>query len=872
MHKAILYLKTNQKLFLQIALGLLFVGLGIYFLRHERAEVQKVRDVLAEADTNWVLFGVGLLALFVGVQGLMYVYSFRAIGQHIGLGTASALYLKRNLISVFLPAGLLTNMLFFNEEMERKEGVTQTQTYFASSIFSVCSILSAVIVGLPALLWLLLKSQLSGEMAAGILATLASFAGLFFGVKSLVKKGGAYRFLQKKAPPFVLVIDQLESHAFHARAFWVVVALSCLIEVIGIAHLYISMEALGNGATLAAAVIGYAIVLLLLMSSPFLRGVGAIEVALTFALTQFGFSTVEAVSVAMLFRFFEFWSLLVLGAVVFVVQRGRLLLRVLPALLLFALGLVNILSAITPAVPSRLHLLKEYLPIEAVNASTYFVLFSGVLMLGVGAYLLRGLRNAWWMAVVLSALSLFTHLTKGIDYEEATLALVVLASLLYERKQYFIKNDLRLARRSLFPGLVSVCGVLLFGTLGFFFMDKKHFAADFGLWQAFQEAVSTFFLLNIDLVPITKFGKEFLYCMNFLGGATIGYLAFLLLRPLVLRPPAVEDDRLRAQALVEKYGRSPLDYFKTYFDKTFWFSEDGEGFVAFKTSRNYAIVLETPVCRDEAAMAEIIPAFERWCRQNGLRTAWYRIPESHKSMFEKLGKKLFPIGEDATVNLDTFTLQGSDKKPLRNGLNRLAKEGYTFHTYDPPQRDGFLQQLKAVSDEWLKDTGRSELAFSQGIFEEKELKNQPIFTIENQGGKIVGFVNIIPNYAPGEANFDLMRKTEDAPNGTMDFLFVNMFETLKKQGFHRCNLGMVPMSGIDDPGNVQERIIKLAYERMRQFSHYKSLRFFKEKFDPEWQMMYLVYSASFDLVYLPGALEQVMEGREIGVSQKHQNK
>ncbi|MCB0597593.1 MAG: DUF2156 domain-containing protein, partial [Phaeodactylibacter sp.] len=559
------------------------------------------------------------------------------------------------------------------------------------------------------------------------------------------------------------------------------------------------------------------------------------------------------------FRFFEFWSLLVLGVVILVAQRGALLLRVFPALLLFALGLVNILSALTPAAPERLKILKEFLPWAAIHASTYLVLFSGVLMLGVGAYLLRGLRNAWLMAVGLSALSLVTHLTKGIDYEEALIALVALASLIYQRKQYFIRTDLRLAKRSLFPGLVAVGGVLMFGTLGFFFLDEQHFAADFTLGQSFRQAVTTFFLSDISLSPATSFGREFLVGMNILGGATLAYIVYLLLRPLILRPPSAEDDRLQAQALLEKYGCSSLDYFKTYSDKAFWFSEDGEGFVAFRTSRSYAIALENPVCRDEAAMAEMIPAFEQWCRRNGLRAAWYRIPQSSISIYEKQGKKLFPIGENATVNLDAFSLQGGDKKGLRNVMNRLAKEGYSFHTYDPPQRDGFLQQLKAVSDDWLRETARGELAFSQGFFEEEELKKQPIFTIENQEGKVVGFVNIVPDYAPGEANFDLMRKTEDAPNGTMDFLFVNMFLHLKEQGFHRCDLGMVPMSGIDEPDNIQERAIKLAYERIRQFSHYKSLRDFKEKFGPDWQMMYLVYSAPFDLVYLPGALEQVIQ-------------
>ena len=86
MSKAILFLKTNQKALLQVALSLLFVGLGIYFLRHERAEVQKVGAALSEAKGVWVFSGLILVAVFIAVQGLMYVYSFRAIGQGIGLG------------------------------------------------------------------------------------------------------------------------------------------------------------------------------------------------------------------------------------------------------------------------------------------------------------------------------------------------------------------------------------------------------------------------------------------------------------------------------------------------------------------------------------------------------------------------------------------------------------------------------------------------------------------------------------------------------------------------------------------------------------------------------------------------------------------
>ena len=99
---------------------------------------------------------------------------------------------------------------------------------------------------MPALLWLLLQSKLSGDLAVGILAVLAARVTGAGGSKP-VKKGWLYGFLERKAPAFTEVIEyQLQSQAFHARDFWIVVALSCVIEVIGIAHLYISMEALGD--------------------------------------------------------------------------------------------------------------------------------------------------------------------------------------------------------------------------------------------------------------------------------------------------------------------------------------------------------------------------------------------------------------------------------------------------------------------------------------------------------------------------------------------------------------------------------------------------------------------------------------------------
>lgn len=861
MNKVKALFQTQKKIVFQIAFSLLFVALGIFFLQQERSEIFNVKEALLHTNAYWLSTGILLIFLFVLVQGLMYVFSFKAIHKKIGVVTGVILYLKRNLISVFLPAGMLTNMAFFNTEVERKENVDKSEIYIASTIFSLSSILTGILFGIPALVWLYFKSSLSNDLLVGF-GILVALVLLVIGlIDDLIKKGRVYRYIEEHVPFIFQVINDFKSReqTFSKKHLITVVLLSLVIELIGVAHLYIAVNAVGGIPTLAMALVGYSIVVLILSSSPFLRGIGAIEVALSFALTVFGFGTAEAISIVFVFRFFEFWGVLLLGLVAFLTKRNNLFMRLLPTLLLFSLGIVNIISAITPALPERLKPLLEVIPLYAIHGSTWLVFLAGFAMLAISVYLLRGLRNAWIGAVVLSALSLVAHLTKGIDWEEASLAALVLASLLVQQRHYFVRTDIHLIKRSVIPGFIVVATVLLFGTIGFFFIKPEHFNIDFSLWESFQEAVTSFFLLNVDLVPATKFGHQFLYAMNIIGSLTMIFVLYLFLRPFLHKPEVTEEEELtRAKELIARYGNSSLDYFKTYYDKCFWFSEKYEGFVSYKITRTYAIVLENPVC-DPAHLTDVIKEFDSYCSGVGLRTAYYRIPEESKATYESLEKKLLPIGEVATLNLETWTLEGKHRQSFRNIVNKMTKLGYVFKVSEPPHKAAYLQQLRAVSDSWLRDTERSELLFAQGEFSEAEFRHQVLFSLEDPEGKIVAFVNQIPDGETGKTNFDLMRKIEDAPGGVIDFLFVKMFAYMKEQGYSRCDLGMVPLSGINKPGNLQEQIIKLAYEKMGQFGHYKSLRSFKEKFDPEWNMMYLAYNSGIDLMFLPGAIEKAVE-------------
>jgi len=622
----------------------------------------------------------------------------------------------------------------------------------------------------------------------------------------------------------------------------------------------ITMKALGFHVTLEASVMAYITSVLVLLVSPFLKGLGAIELSMAFILTRFGFSTVDAISITLLYRFFEFWLPLTVGGLSFIFVRNNLVLRIIPAVLTFILGIVNIISVLTPAIQTRVNSLLEFLPLYAVNVSNYFVLATGLFLLVISAFLLKGLKTTWYIALGLTLFSLVGHLTKAIDYEEALVAAFVAISLIMTRKQYFIKPHPKWGQLGVLTAFISILGVWTYGIIGFYFLDKKYFNIDFGFLQSVKYSVQNFFLYQSDeLQPARNFARDFLYSINIAGFLSTSFLLYTLVRHYVHKPKIDEEERIKAIDLVKKYGNSGLDYFKTYTDKLYFFPEGLEGFISFRIAGNYAAVLENPVCANPETMEAIILQFDTFCQDNGLKSFYYRVPEECLGIYQAAHKKSLLIGQEAIIDLKSFTLDGGTRKSIRNACNKSQESGYIPRIHFPPVNEGVLQKIKSVSGEWLEENEFREMVFSQGIFDTEELKNHLIITIENPEEKVVAFLNLVPDYAYGEVTFDLIRKSKDAPSGIIDYLMVETIKYAQARGHQYFNLGFAPMSGIEKGRDFPEKSIKFAYEKIGSFSTFKGLRDFKDKFGPDWKNRYIIYDHHYDLFNIPSILTKVFK-------------
>ena len=109
--------------------------------------------------------------------------------------------------------------------------------------------------------------------------------------------------------------------------------------------------------------------------------------------------------------------------------------------------------------------------------------------------------------------------------------------------------------------------------------------------------------------------------------------------------------------------------------------------------------------------------------------------------YADFGLAFVKLGEEANVDLTTFTMEGSRAAKYRQIIRRLEKDGGSFRIVDTADVPAIMPQLRGVSDDWLAAKATAEKGFSLGFFDEAYVARFPIAVIERDG-RIQAFANI----------------------------------------------------------------------------------------------------------------------------------
>ncbi|MBO9197108.1 bifunctional lysylphosphatidylglycerol flippase/synthetase MprF [Rhizobium sp. 16-449-1b] len=502
----------------------------------------------------------------------------------------------------------------------------------------------------------------------------------------------------------------------------------------------------------------------------------------------------------------------------------RLMPQLLSALSLL-LGVMLIFSSVTPTPDSNLEFLSNYLPLPIVEGAHFLASLAGLALVVAARGLGQKLDGAWWITIFSAAAALMLSLLKAVALVEASFLAFLIFGLFVSRRLF--RRRASLLNQTLTASWLTAIAVVCVGAVVILLFVYRDVDYSNELWWQFE------------------FADEAPRGLRAVLGITIistAIAVFSLLRPATTRlEPATDEALERAVDIVEKQRYADANLVRMG-DKSVMFSDKGDAFIMYGRQGRSWIALFDPV-GDRSAMPELVWRFVETARAAGCRAVFYQISPALLSHCADAGLRAFKLGELAVSDLSTFEMKGGKWANLRQTASRAQRDGLSFEVIAAEDVPGVMDELAAVSDAWLADHNAKEKGFSLGAFTPDYILAQPVGILKLEG-KIVAFANILITGAKDEGTIDLMRFSPDAPKGSMDFLFVQIMEYLRAEGFSHFNLGMAPLSGMSkrETAPVWDRIGSTVFEHGERFYNFKGLRAFKSKFHPQWHPRYLAVS------------------------------
>lgn len=506
----------------------------------------------------------------------------------------------------------------------------------------------------------------------------------------------------------------------------------------------------------------------------------------------------------------------------YVDRAGQLLAPSAVTVLVFVAGFVLLVSGALPGVKGRLADLQDLVPLPFIEGSHMAGSLIGTAMLLVAPALTARLRSGWAAARILLIGGAIFSLTKGLDYEEAALQLIVAGVLQYCRASFYREGGI-LTDRPRWPWLVAAAAALGLSIWAGFFAYKRTPYSDELWWRFAFDANAPRFLRA-----------------SFAAGVLLtAASAWQLLTASATRslPDALPPEAVIAAARAHA-SRSDAALAWTG-DKSFVVSAAGDAFLMYRVQGRSWVVMGDPV-GPAAAWSELVWSIRRACDARSGRLCFYQASERMLPLFVEMGLHAIKYGEEAHVATATFSMAGPRGKSLRHAVRRTEAAGAVFSVEPAGVVPGLIPDLADVSAAWLADKAGREKRFSLGAFDPAYLARSPIALVRVEG-RIVAFANIWVSGDGEEASVDLMRHRPDAPYGTMEMMMVRLIEWARESGYDRFNLGMAPLSGMPSGrlAPLWARLGHAMYANGERLYGFAGLRAFKAKYGPDWVSRYI---------------------------------
>src|SRR3954462_8623494 len=346
--------------------------------------------------------------------------------------------------------------------------------------------------------------------------------------------------------------------------------------------------------------------------------------------------------------------------------------------------------------------------------------------------------------------------------------------------------------------------------------------------------------------------------VGLISGLTLLAAAIVFLRAARAKLFMDAQQELDVRRLLLTSGdRDSLGYFATRRDKSVVFGPGRRAAVTHRVIGSVSLASRDPIGPSDAWGPSEAggPAF-----RNGLTGArpygWYPAVlgagEEAARAFVSTGLKAIPLGDEAIIDVRSFTLQSPALQPIRRAVERVTGAGYVIRVVRHGDLDaGELAEMARRAEEWRGD--EPERGFSMALNrlgDPADARGVAVLALD-ASGRLRGVQSYVP-WGPAGLSLDLMRRDGTAENGVTEAMVTALVAACPDLGVSRVSLNFVVLRGAFEAAErvgagPLVRTGNAALTFASRFWQLQSLYLTTARYPPRWEPRYLCYDSAFSL-------------------------
>ncbi len=525
---------------------------------------------------------------------------------------------------------------------------------------------------------------------------------------------------------------------------------------------------------------------------------------------------------------------------------------------MFAFAALVVVATFIP--PLRRYFLQWHDVVSMLTIPIVPNLVYAALLISIGVALRRRLRAAWWIFVIwwiiLPQLGrIFSIISGGPLLQIAGLVIMsAVLVIIWRAKPQFRARG---ARRNLFAAITCfLLGLLVILIVGTWLINAFGTSPDLSTsaLHVLDKLMGEVGLTRADEVRSPLWVTILLDVM---GAAVILTSTYLLFKPPADTQTLSAVDEARVRTLLRSFGDwDSLGYFATRRDKSIvWNTGDpttAQAGVSYRVIGSVSLASGNPV-GDPDHWESAIEQWRAKARASGWSLAVMGAGELGASAYTEAGLTAFEIGDEAILDMRTFSLSGPGMKAVRQSVSRLQRRGYTTTVFRHGDVDpAHFDELSDSASRWRGDGG-DERGFSMALGRLGDPLDSQCVMVEahDADGALRAFLSFVP-WGRNGLSLDLMRRDPSADNGLVELMVASLAERATAFGVGRVSLNFAMFREAFERGaeigagpiaRLWRQALLLASRNWQLESLYRS----NAKYHPEWQPRYICFEYTSDL-------------------------